>query len=135
VEVGAQPDEVVVHVDGDGGGRRDVRDLSLQAVDRAEVEARTAERLGHRGTEVATLTQVLEVLGEEGVVAVVPGRALVESGEQVGVEQSGSGGCNEGHWGSPDGGLSGVERTGGRARAHDHLSPLRSSGENPPSQN
>src|SRR4029077_14276938 len=99
VEVGAEPDEVVVHVDGDGGGRRDVGDLSLQAVDRAEVEARAAERLGYRSQEVATLAKILEVLREEGVVAVVPGGARVEAGEQVGVEQRGSGGCSHGHGG------------------------------------
>ena len=66
VQVGAQPDEVVVHVDGDRGRRRDVGDAALQPVDLGEVQARPPPKLGRqRGREVAAGAQLLEVLVEE----------------------------------------------------------------------
>ena len=43
VQVGTQADEVVVHVDGNGGRRCDVGDAPLEAVDLSEVEPGAAE--------------------------------------------------------------------------------------------
>ena len=84
VQVGAQPDEVEVHVDGDGGGRRDVGDAALQAVDLGRGRGRAPPNsVGQRGGEVAARPQLLEVLVEEAVLAVVARRPLVEAGEHL----------------------------------------------------
>ncbi len=83
VQIGAQADEVVVHVDGDGGRRGDVGDAPLQPVDLGEVEPEPAELGRDRGEQIAARPQLLEVLGEERVVAVVLRRPLVEAGEHL----------------------------------------------------
>ncbi len=89
VQVGAQTDEVVVHVDGDGGGRGDVGDAALQPVDLGQVQTQPRRtRSGSEASEVAAGAQLLEVLGEERVVAVVLRRPLVEAGEHLVGEQS-----------------------------------------------
>ena len=67
VQIGAQADEVVVHVDGDRGRRGDVGDAPLQPVDLGEVQTGAAEVGRQRGREVSAGTQLLEVLVEEAV--------------------------------------------------------------------
>ena len=83
VHVGAQPDEVVVHVDRDSGRRSDVGDASQHPVELTEVHPGAAVLGGQRGGEEATGAQLLEIVGEEAVGSVVRRRSFVEAGEHL----------------------------------------------------
>lgn len=92
MEVGAEADEVVVHVHRDSGRRSDVGDTTLKTVDLGERQSETAELDGQGRQEVAAVAQLLEVVDEELVVAVVAGGPLVEALQHlVGEEADGLG--------------------------------------------
>ena len=86
-QVGGGADPVQVHVDGDGRGRRVVGEAPLQAIDLGQREPRPTEIGGQRGRQVAALTQLFEVLGEEAVLAVVLRRPLVEAASMSSVNR------------------------------------------------
>ena len=77
-EVGGDADPVVVHVDAERGGRRVVGETPRFAGDLGQREAEAAELPRHGHPQVAGLAQLVEVLLEEPVVAVVAGGAGAE---------------------------------------------------------
>jgi len=83
-QVGRHARPVHVHVDGKGGRRGDVGDPAHGLAHLVEAEAVAAELGRHGNVQKASGLQLLEVLGEEGVVVVIGRGALVHSGEQVG---------------------------------------------------
>ena len=83
VEVGGDAGPVDVHVRRQRGGGGVVREARGLAADLGEREAETAELHRHRHEEVAGSAELLEVLVEETVVAVVLGGAAGAAVEDV----------------------------------------------------
>ncbi len=76
-----------VHVHGECGGRGGAGEPHLRAHRVVEAPAEAAELGRHERREVSRLAQLREVLGEERVVAVVPGGALAHPLQEVVVQQ------------------------------------------------
>src|SRR5206468_3404437 len=90
VEVSRQAHPVQVHVRRQGGGWRAVREAALLAADLGQRHAVPTECARDRQLQVAGLLQLLEILREEAVLAVVGRRALATAGDQF-VRQCGRG--------------------------------------------
>ncbi len=93
-----------MHVHRERGRGRDVRQAALQVLHLGEGLARAAEGDRHRGVQVAAVTELLEVLGEEPVLAVVHGGPFVEAGQHLFGEQGGLRVEGRGHGASRVGG-------------------------------
>jgi hypothetical protein len=96
VQVGGRARPVQVHVHGDRGRGRVVREAPLEQADLVEAEPRPAELGRDRDVQVARGAQLLEVLVEEAVLAVVQRGPLVEAGEHL-VREDGCGANRGGH--------------------------------------
>ena len=83
VQVGRDAHPVEVHVGRQGGGRRAVGQAALLAADLGQRHPEPAELARDRHLQVAGLLQLLEVLGEEAVLAVVGGGALATARDQL----------------------------------------------------
>jgi hypothetical protein len=82
-EVGGDACPVQVHVDGNRGCRRVVRQAPLFAAYLGQAEAPTAELVWNRHAQITRRAQLLEVLIEEPVVAIVAWRPLVAARQQI----------------------------------------------------
>ena len=82
-EIGDQSDPVDVHVDAESRGGRVVAEPALFAAALRERHAAPAEFLRHRHRQVAGALQVVEVLLEEAVLAVVGPAPLGEAAQHV----------------------------------------------------
>ena len=78
-EVGGHPDPVEVHVHGQRGGVRVVGEPALLAHALREGQAPPSQVARHGDGEIPRPAQLVEVLLEEPVLAVVAGRALAEA--------------------------------------------------------
>ena len=76
-QIGDQPDPVEVHVDAERRSGRVIGEPALLAAHLGEVQAAAAQFLRHRHRQIAGAPQVVEVLLEEAVLAVVDGAPAI----------------------------------------------------------
>ena len=88
-QVGGHAGPVDVHVDGQRRGRRVVGEAAHQRRVLVEAHVPPAQLGGQRGAQEPGRLELLEVLVEEAVLAVVDGRSLVEAGEHLVAEELG----------------------------------------------
>jgi len=90
--VGGEPGPIEVHVRGERRGRCAVGQTPLFAADPGQGHAGATEMLRHRHLEIARGAQLLEIFGEESVVAIVRRRSATATADQF-VGKGGHGRC------------------------------------------
>ena len=87
-QVASQADDDLVHVDAQRRAGRSFGERRLFGGDLGQAQARAAVFSGDERGEVSGVAQVLQVGFGVGVVRVRVGGALVDAGEQVGVQEA-----------------------------------------------
>ena len=87
-QVAAEADDDLVHVDAQRGAGSRLGQGRLLGGDLGEAQARATEFGGDEGRQVSGLAQLLQVLLGVGVGGVRVGGALVDAGEQVGIQEA-----------------------------------------------
>src|SRR5262249_23032924 len=82
-EIGSHARPVEMHVGRQRGGRRTIGEPPLLTADIGERHSGTAELRGHRHLEINGPAELLEVLREESVLAIVPCRAITTAGNEI----------------------------------------------------
>ena len=87
-QVAAEADDDLVHVDAQRGAGCRLGQRGLLGSDLGEAQTRATELGGNEGRQVSGLAQLLQILLGIDVGGVRVGGALVDAGEQVGIQEA-----------------------------------------------